>query len=442
VEWNNAAERLRVAVHCDTQGAGYAPLAAVMRGRDNCSSLRKGHLLHLARKWGYASHLWCVCSLLVALASHHTVCGAEHSCSLALLLPPRRRKRTDPSQHAPPANGMQARVAAAAAALDLDAAAGWQHAGSSASRLPLPRLPGHVSSIVFGPPPPASPAPAHAAAPPPAAIFDPFSDLALHCVGRSTHAGAVAAHVRFVLTPLALQSAQLFGGDEAAFAAGSAGTALERRHLNAELLSEVGLGVDATMRLAAALATMRRAAFDGAARATSDAGAAGVPPSPAWRAMLGREPPWEAAIRSLVTRFGAGAAYSRDRAGAAGAPLPLALTQPEAVWLDEMYRGQLSGLELVTQTQIVLNELKLVPLDEFLECMGTLLELLRAYSTDCASRFTARRAWIERLMPAPDGEEPRPVLYRFFGRQESEAMPVRLVADDEVASASAAGGSA
>jgi hypothetical protein len=49
-----------MAADCDARGSAYAPLALVMRGRENCSALRKGHLLHLARVWGYASHLWCV----------------------------------------------------------------------------------------------------------------------------------------------------------------------------------------------------------------------------------------------------------------------------------------------------------------------------------------------------------------------------------------------
>jgi hypothetical protein len=61
-EWSSAEERVRVAADCDARGAAYVPLALVMRGRENCSALRKGHLLHLARMWGYASHLWCAVS--------------------------------------------------------------------------------------------------------------------------------------------------------------------------------------------------------------------------------------------------------------------------------------------------------------------------------------------------------------------------------------------
>ena len=48
-----------MAMDCDRLGDAYKTLGAVMRGRENCSALRKGHLLHLARKWGYVSHLWC-----------------------------------------------------------------------------------------------------------------------------------------------------------------------------------------------------------------------------------------------------------------------------------------------------------------------------------------------------------------------------------------------
>jgi hypothetical protein len=42
----------------DQMGPAYAPLAAVMRGRANCSTLRKAHLLMLAREWAYTSCLW------------------------------------------------------------------------------------------------------------------------------------------------------------------------------------------------------------------------------------------------------------------------------------------------------------------------------------------------------------------------------------------------
>ena len=46
-----------MAADCDARGSAYMPLALVMRGRENCSSLRKGHLLHLARMWGYKSEV-------------------------------------------------------------------------------------------------------------------------------------------------------------------------------------------------------------------------------------------------------------------------------------------------------------------------------------------------------------------------------------------------
>lgn len=60
-----------MAADCDARGSAYAPLALVMRGRENCSSLRKGHLLHLARLWGYVSHLWCAQAVLTARCLLH-----------------------------------------------------------------------------------------------------------------------------------------------------------------------------------------------------------------------------------------------------------------------------------------------------------------------------------------------------------------------------------
>jgi len=62
-EWADPAARACVATVCaaaaqdDTSGA-FATLAAVMRGDDTSASLRKSHLLMLARCWGYKSELW------------------------------------------------------------------------------------------------------------------------------------------------------------------------------------------------------------------------------------------------------------------------------------------------------------------------------------------------------------------------------------------------
>jgi hypothetical protein len=378
---------------------------------------------------------------------------------------------------------MQARVAAAAAALQQQqeaaaAAAVTTRAAKQAAAPPPPPA--------FGPPPPPPPPPPPV--PPPfsgalalpgggcgddgSAFADddeatvaggarggggggcgasPFADVALthgNYLCRSAHAGAVAAHVRFVLTPLAAESARLFGGDGACAAAASL-PAAQRRHLHPGLLAEVQLGVEATRALERALSGMRRAAFGGALRAVaatasaSASAASAPPPCAAWRALMGTELPWETAVRQLVLRFGAGAAFSRSRAAAAAAG---ACTPAEEAWLEEMFAGQLRGLELVTQVKIVMNELLLVPLDEFLECIGTLVELLRRYSADCAARFSARGDWIQRLMPddatraAAEAEaEAQPlVLYRFFGRADSEPLPVRVVAEDAAAAAEAA----
>ena len=62
-EWADAAARAAVAESCDAAAAddesgAFATLAAVMRGADTSASLRKSHLLMLARCWGYQSSLW------------------------------------------------------------------------------------------------------------------------------------------------------------------------------------------------------------------------------------------------------------------------------------------------------------------------------------------------------------------------------------------------
>ena len=74
-----------MAMDCDRLGDAYKTLGAVMRGRENCSALRKGHLLHLARKWGYVSHLWCGSHAARRAAALH--CAHAH-LRAALTVPP------------------------------------------------------------------------------------------------------------------------------------------------------------------------------------------------------------------------------------------------------------------------------------------------------------------------------------------------------------------
>jgi hypothetical protein len=58
-EWNSAREREAAAAACDgaEDGAVLASLAAALRVK-SCASLRKQHLFHLCRAWGYASDQW------------------------------------------------------------------------------------------------------------------------------------------------------------------------------------------------------------------------------------------------------------------------------------------------------------------------------------------------------------------------------------------------
>jgi hypothetical protein len=65
-EWSSTEERHRMAMDCDARGSAYASLALVLRGRANCSTLRKPHMLHMARAWGYVSHVWRVPSAMHA----------------------------------------------------------------------------------------------------------------------------------------------------------------------------------------------------------------------------------------------------------------------------------------------------------------------------------------------------------------------------------------
>jgi hypothetical protein len=60
----SAAARLTlltcVSVPAASSRAAHAQtLAHVFRGIENCSALRKTHVLHLARSWGYKSDVWC-----------------------------------------------------------------------------------------------------------------------------------------------------------------------------------------------------------------------------------------------------------------------------------------------------------------------------------------------------------------------------------------------
>jgi len=177
---------------------------------------------------------------------------------------------------------------------------------------------------------------------------------------------------------------------------------------------------------------MRRGAYVASARATA-ATPAGCVPGPAWRALLGTQLPCEATVALLTTRFGAAAAFSRARAAA-----PEQLNAAEAAWLDELYRGQIAGLELMTQVGILQHEIRLAPMDEFMDCAGAVLEMLRQYATDCVTNFSSRAAWVQRLAPpcklvelSGDGdvEAPSTPLYHFMGRLETDVMPLKLAID-------------
>lgn len=73
-EWDDVDERYRVADICDSVDQGL--LASVLR-RKGCSSLRKAHLIFLARTWGYQSELWCRRSERRAHLQRTEPCRAE-----------------------------------------------------------------------------------------------------------------------------------------------------------------------------------------------------------------------------------------------------------------------------------------------------------------------------------------------------------------------------
>jgi hypothetical protein len=178
---------------------------------------------------------------------------------------------------------------------------------------------------------------------------------------------------------------------------------------------------------------MRRGAFVASARAAA-AAPPGCVPGPAWRALLGTQLPCEATVALLTTRFGAAAAFTRARAAE-----PEKLNAAEAAWLDELYRSQIAGLELMTQVGILQHEIKLAPMDEFMDCAGAVLEMLRLYAADCVTNFSSRAAWVQRLAPPSklvdvtgcdaDVEAPSTPLYRFMGRQDQDVMPIKLAID-------------
>ena len=326
--------------------------------------------------------------------------------------------------------GMQARVAAAAAALNRDASTESPPAGTNSPPTTITHA--ELPLALPSPQQRKSGALSQRKGLAEATVFDPFGDISMPIVTTHTsqHAGAVSSFIRTVLAPLAAQSAQLFAG-QGAGAAAAASSAQRRRHLTVSLHSEIMLGIEATQALATSFGTMRRGAIVASARATA-ATPRGCVPGPAWRALLGVELPCEATVRLLITRFGAAAAFSRARGA-----VPEDLTPAEAAWLDELYKGQMAGLQLLTQVSILQHEIKLAPMNEFMDCAGAVLEMLRAYAADCALSFTSRSQWVHRLMPGPaelegpDGEVQAPCtpLYRFLGRQESDVMPVKLSID-------------
>lgn len=373
-EWQSKQHRLAMADLADGMGADYAPLAAVMRGRANCSTLRKCHLLLLARAWAYTSCLW-------------------------------QRRRPGP--------GMPA--AAAAGGAECAAASAPNAGGVKRKKAPVPAVtppaPSFDDDALILPP-------MHCAPVPLATGHQLVPTLLMLTPAPRQDVRALHEFARLHLMPLGMDAATKFGGPNAlrAIAQGGGG-----RFVTAQLVEEMSFAAAATTAVTAVLARMHKDAVAWHFRAVGAAAGTGMAWQPAWRVLAGKELECERMARLLQSHMSKGACFSRSRVEmalkATSPDAPEALNSTESTWLNEMYSAQQAGLEFLVKALACLAELKLAPLDECLQGSAVILDALGLMLRTSAAHMT-RRAEGCRLYirAAPEGQAAAPPLYRYFGR--------------------------
>ena len=359
----------------DKMGPDYAPLAAVMRGRANCSTLRKCHLLLLARDWGYTSCLW---------------------------------QRRRPGTYAPAA----AVVAATTSAPKAATAGVKRKKAAPATPTPTPSRSFEDDAQLLPP--------VYSEVVPLATGHQMVPTLLMAQVLPRQDVRALRDYARVNLMPLAADAATKFSGPLALRAIAQAGGA---RFVTAKLVEELSFAAAATTAVTGVLvhAHQDASAWHSRAVASVAASGAGMAWQPAWRALAGKELECERIARLLQSHMSKGACFSRSRVEmalrASSPDAPEALDNIETAWIEEMYAGQQSGLEFLVKALACLSELKLAPLDECLQGSVIMLEAMAQLTRSSAAHMTRRAEGCKLYIRAAHQESTAPPLYRYFGRE-------------------------
>jgi len=351
-------------------------LAGVLR-RKGCSSLRKTHLLFLARAWGYKSELWCRRTERRQHLAKTDPARAAAAAPRPPQPPPPAKRPRDPA--AAPAKAARPKFAALTArggpSFPFDA----QLYGPYGPGLLRPRLgaarstAGGISSwavdVRLGPATGVPLAPPDVAAA--AAADDARAPLA-----------AIESQVQLALAPLARASTTAFLGSPADDCRQAPLAPAARDTLAAAMLSAADWLHGRATDLEAALMSLR-------------ARAAALPPAAsatvAWLQLLGRDCPLE----SEMLKLQAGLHRVTVEFGEKGsAPL----------WPEQVVQGALMGLELVARCQALAVQSKFVSYGTYCKITIQLKALVAAYAAEVVLSLRARCARLPRgpaELPAP-----------------------------------------
>lgn len=412
-----------IAAHAPLFGTaqGMDALAFVLRNK-GCSSLRKTHLMFLARTWGYQSELWCrrderrahVAKMdrarAQAAAAHTSGGGAKTAMAAAVpAVPAAPRapavKRPAPSTLAPP----PARVAKLTLTSAMATVPALMLPRAGAARSTAGGIAAWAVNVRSGAPAPMGAVPA------PRPGDDEGAPLA-----------AIAAHVTMTLRPLANESARLFGGSGAAD--------------HSEVLAAAEWLRDIAADTAAALSRLR-------------ARAAALPRDTArtvaWLHLLNQP----CALEDCMVRLQQGlhaATLAHTRGPAAAGLAAQHVRVP--VWPEDMVQGALCGLELVARCQALATQSKFTAYGTYIKVTVQLKALIADFTANAANALvlrSARLAAAARAAGAPlRGLAPAPPLLHLslsdiLGQDISEGMLFGGAGADEVdGNLAASGGSA
>jgi hypothetical protein len=382
-------------------------LAHVLRTM-NTAGLRKKSMIHLAREWGFRCDVWC-----------RKGAGRDEEASRDALAgepaAPRRAQRDGAADEAePPAPASKRRrsapARASAAAPRASAAApraavdddgdDWDDALELIASADAPQ---HADALQLS-----------SCADPAAASHRLPAGIVFALAQQQPGPGALQALrslVQNAFTPLASSAAAQYVGERALQAALAAPRAQCDLALPDRLADNTRL-LHVAQWLLAFLA--RQTAVTRDWRAQRACGAPEERAVEAWDALRACESPVEAALRVLSETFAAGEEDSRRLRAQMRARAPLS---PAALaWFSGMDEGIRDSMRWMAHAQAAAAQMRLAPLDAYLEASELLLRFASAFMMNVSTAFARRRQWMLELAPgrvaAPVGLSSFPTLTR------------------------------